>query len=99
MNRRNFAVPTTGPPNETGRSDDPARLKSTATTAKIVEQFREINRAAPTSWVKEGWRLFVEYQNSGSEKHLGAFRRHVAGIRARMMGPLASAPLKGVLLR
>jgi hypothetical protein len=73
------------PPNETGASDDRARLGST-NIATVIGQLREINSAAPTVWVNEGWRLFAEYQDSGSLKHLSAFFRHVAGIRARMAG-------------
>jgi hypothetical protein len=73
------------PPSETGASDDRARLES-ANIATVIGQLREINGAAPTVWANEGWRLFAEYQNSGSLKHLSAFCRHVAGIRARMAG-------------
>ena len=72
-------------PNETGASDDRARLGS-ANIATVIGQLREINSAAPTIWVNEGWRLLAEYQSSGSRKHLTAFCRHVAGVRARMAG-------------
>ena len=73
------------PPSETGASDDRARLES-ANIATVIGQLREINGAAPTGWVNEGWRLFAEYQNSGSLKAPDRFCRHVAGIRARMAG-------------
>ncbi len=73
------------PPSETGASDDRARLE-TAKITTLIGQLREINSAAPTGWVNEGWRLLAEYQNSGSLKHLTAFCRHVTGIRARMAG-------------
>jgi len=73
------------PPSETGASNDRARLGS-VNIATVIGELREINGAAPTLWVNEGWRLFSEYQNSGSLKHLSAFCRHVAGIRARMLG-------------
>ena len=73
------------PPSETGASDDRARLE-TANIATVIGQLREINGAALTVWVNEGWRLLAEYQNSGSVKHLTAFCRHVTGIRARMAG-------------
>jgi hypothetical protein len=71
------------PPNETGRSDDPARLKSAVTTDRIIEQPREVNPAA-TSWAKEGCRLIREYQKTGNPKHFDAFWRHFLGIRSRM---------------
>ena len=71
------------PPNETGARDDRARLGS-ANIATVIGELREINGAAPTLWVNEGWRLFAEYQNSGSLNHLTAFCRHVAGVRTRM---------------
>jgi len=70
------------PPSETGASDDRARLES-ANIATVIGQLLEINGAAPTVWVNEGWRLFAEYQNHGSLKHRTAFCRHVAGIRSR----------------
>jgi hypothetical protein len=73
------------PPNETGATDDRARLGS-ANIATVIGQLREINSAALTVWANEGWRLLAEYQNSGSLKHVTAFCRHVAGIRDRMAG-------------
>ena len=79
------------PPTETGGSDNPAHLNS-VTAARILEQLRKINSAAPTVWVNEGWRLFDEYQNSGSLKHLSAFCRHVAGIHSRMARLRANSP-------
>jgi hypothetical protein len=72
-------------PNETGASDDRARLES-ANSATVIGQLREINSAAPTVWVNEAWRLLAEYQNSGSLKHRSAFCRQVAGIRDHMAG-------------
>ena len=71
------------PPNETGGSDDPAHLNSVI-VERLLEYLRKINRAAPTAWVNEGWRLFAEYQNSRSPKHLRALSCHIAGIRARI---------------
>lgn len=73
------------PPNETGASDHRARLES-ANIASVIGHLREINGAAPTVWIIEGWRLLAEYQNSGSSKDRTAFCRHVAGIRARVAG-------------
>jgi hypothetical protein len=80
--------------NETGATDDRARLES-ANIATVIRQLREINGAAPTVWVNEGWRLFAEYQNSGSLKHLNAFCHHVAGIRARMAGLRGNTSTEG----
>ena len=82
------------PASETGANDDRARLES-ANIATVIGQLGEINSAAPTVWVNEGWRLLAEYQNSGSLKHLSAFCRHVAGIRARMVGLRGNASNDG----
>jgi hypothetical protein len=82
------------PPNEKGASEDRARLGS-ANVASVIGHLREINSAAPRVWVNEGWRLFAEYQNSGRPKHLAAFCRHVAGVRARMAGLRPSTSTEG----
>ena len=82
------------PPNETGASDDRARLEST-NIATVIGQLREINNAALTVWTNEGWRLFAEYQNGGSLKHLSAFCRHVAGIRVCMAGLRGNTSTEG----
>ena len=82
------------PASETGANDDRARLVS-ANIATVMGQLREINGAVPTVWVNEGWRLFAEYQNSGSLKQLAAFCRHVAGIRTRMPGLRGNASNDG----
>lgn len=84
------------PPSETGASDDRARLESAKITT-LIGQLREINIAAPTGWVNEGWRLLAEYQDSGSLKHLSAFCHHVAGIRARMAGLRENTSTEGAL--
>ena len=82
------------PPSETGASDGRARLES-AKIPTLIGQLREINSAAPTGWVNEGWRLLAEHQNSGSLKHRTAFCRHVAGISARIAGLSRDASTEG----
>ena len=84
------------PPSGTGASDDRARLES-AKIPTLIGQLREINSAAPTGWVNEGWRLLAEYQNGGSLKHRTAFCRHIDGIRARIAGLRENTSTEGAL--
>jgi hypothetical protein len=85
MNRRNLAVPNTGPPRETGGIDGPARLKSVA-IATLIECLRTVNSFVPPAWVTEARRLLDQYQKTSNVKHLRALSRHVAGIHAYMAG-------------
>jgi hypothetical protein len=76
------------PPKEEGRIGDAARLE-TACTTTLIKQLREINDSVQRVWTTEGWRLLLQYQQTGSEKHLRAFEAHILGIRQRMRGVIS----------
>jgi hypothetical protein len=71
------------PPKEDGRIVTAADPK-TADIGIVISQLREVNAHAPKVWTREGWRLLVQYHETGDAKHLRAFETHVLAIRKRI---------------
>ncbi len=78
-----------GPPNETGRSDDPARLQSAVTEHLIAEAPSEIKPAVLGRWITEAQWLTEQCSRSNDPKALDGLRRHLNGIRRKIAAPAA----------